>query len=97
LRNHGFILAKSGWQLSPAYDLNPVASAHGLHLNITDNNNSLDFELTMEVIDFFQIKLPLAKRILTEVKNSVRKWPVKATNIGINKNEQERMESAFQY
>ncbi|MDM8564994.1 HipA domain-containing protein [Candidatus Halobeggiatoa sp. HSG11] len=97
LRNHGFILAKSGWLLSPAYDLNPVVSAHGLHLNITDNDNSLDFDLAMEVIDFFQIKSPLAKRILIEVKKTVSNWSAKATNIGISRSEQERMEPAFQY
>ena len=34
LRNHGFIFVNRGWQLSPAYDLNPIVTATGLHLNI---------------------------------------------------------------
>lgn len=38
LRNHGFILDKKGWKLSPAYDLNPVTPANGLHLNIMESD-----------------------------------------------------------
>ena len=36
-----------------AYDINPVTPAHGLHLNITDSDNRLDYELAMDVIEFF--------------------------------------------
>lgn len=54
LRNHGFILDKKGWKLSPVYDLNPVTPASGLHLNITESDNRLDFELAMEVIPYFR-------------------------------------------
>jgi len=97
LRNHGFILTAAGWRLSPAYDLNPVTPAYGLHLNITDNDNSLDFELAMEVIDFFRIKPSLARKIRAEVESSVSKWSEKAADIGISKVERERMESAFLY
>lgn len=97
LRNHGFILATNGWQLSPAYDLNPVTPAHGLHLNITEDNNSLDFNLAMEIIDFFRIKPIRAQQIRTEVCNSVKQWPKKATAVGIHRAEQEQMEAAFQY
>ena len=53
LRNHGFIYNQKGWLLSPAYDINPVTTANGLHLNVTDSDNVLDYELAMEVIDFF--------------------------------------------
>jgi len=28
LRNHGFLLTKAGWVLSPAYDVNPVENRH---------------------------------------------------------------------
>ncbi|EDN66191.1 conserved hypothetical protein [Beggiatoa sp. PS] len=97
LRNHGFILTEAGWRLSPAYDLNPVTTADGLHLNITENDNSLDFELAMEVIDYFRIKPSLAQKIQAEVKSSVSKWSKKAKAIGISKTERERMASAFRY
>lgn len=97
LRNHGFILSNNGWQLSPAYDINPVTPARGLHLNITEDDNNLDFNLAMEVIDFFRIKPTQAKKIKKEVCQSVSQWAIKATDSGISRSEQDRMASAFHY
>ncbi len=74
LRNHGFLLAKSGWELSPAYDINPNPQGHGLSLNITDTENSLDFEFAMEVAPFFRISATEAKKILNKVGSTVGKW-----------------------
>ncbi len=42
LRNHGFILQKKGWQLSPAYDINPSIDKDGLASNIDTDTNALD-------------------------------------------------------
>lgn len=95
LRNHGFIYQKNGWILSPAYDVNPVATTNGLHLNITDRDNSLNYDLAMEVIDFFQLKRLNAEKIKSEVLTSVSQWKQTATNIGISRGEQQLMASAF--
>lgn len=58
LRNHGFILVPGkGWKLSQAYDMNPVAHADGLKLNITDADNALDLELAREVTAYFRLNL----------------------------------------
>ena len=56
LRNHGFIYQNGGWILSPAYDINPVTPANGLHLNISDTDNRLDYGLAMDMKDFFPIE-----------------------------------------
>lgn len=95
LRNHGFIYHKGGWLLSPAYDINPVTPAHGLHLNISDNDNSLNYDLVMEVIDFFQLSEARAVEIKNKVLASVRNWETVATNIGLNRAEQQIMRPAF--
>lgn len=95
LRNHGFIYQNHGWVLSPAYDINPVADAQGLHLNISDMDNSLDYELAMAVADFFQLNTTEAERIKNEVITSVRKWRTFAGELGISRSEQERMAPAF--
>jgi serine/threonine-protein kinase HipA len=95
LRNHGFIYHRGGWLLSPAYDVNPVTPAVGLHLNITDSDNSLDYELAMEVIGFFQLNRDQASKIKNEVLISVAQWRSEASKIGISRNEQQMMESAF--
>ncbi|PCJ29642.1 MAG: toxin HipA [Moraxellaceae bacterium] len=95
LRNHGFIYHHGGWILSPAYDVNPVTPANGLHLNITDDNNSLDYDLAMKVINFFQLSEPEADAIKNEVLTSVQQWKTVAKEIGISRSEQVLMEPAF--
>lgn len=95
LRNHGFIYHKGGWILSPAYDVNPVAPANGLHLNITDGDNSLSYDLAMQVIDFFRLDMVTAHKIKDEVLGSVRQWKTIATDIGIARSEQQMMAPAF--
>ncbi len=55
LRNHGFIHTQHGWRLAPAFDLNPVTPASRLHLNITDSDNRLDYDLAVDIIDIFNL------------------------------------------
>ena len=95
LRNHGFIYHQSGWRLSPAYDVNPVTPANGLSLNISDNDNSLNYDIALEVIDFFQLSREQALKIKDEVLVSVAEWRSAASAIGIGRSEQRLMEPAF--
>lgn len=95
LRNHGFIYHDGGWLLSPAYDINPVTPAHGLHLNISDDDNSLNYDVAMGVIDFFQLSQERAEEIKSKVLTSVSKWEVVATKVGLSRGELQVMKSAF--
>lgn len=95
LRNHGFIYKTGGWLLSPAYDINPVTPANGLHLNITTENNSLDYDLAFEVIEFFQLDLAEAEVIKNQVLNAVSGWQNVANEVGISRSEQQLMATAF--
>ena len=95
LRNHGFILSESGWLLSPAYDINPVETGTGLKLNISDNDNSLDLELAMEVHEFFRLSKERATEIMSEVKTAVRTWKNIANKYGLSRAEQELKALAF--
>ena len=95
LRNHGFILTQKGWILSPAYDINPNEDGAGLSLNITDSDNSLDFDIAMEVHEFFRLKESDAIDILKEIKNSVRNWRRLAEKYSISKTDQELKAKAF--
>ena len=97
LRNHGFILQKNGWQLSPAYDINPSIDKDGLSLNIDSNNNALDFDLAKSVGAFFQLNEKQMDDILKEVKVVVKNWKTEATKIGISKAEIILMYSAFKF
>jgi serine/threonine-protein kinase HipA len=95
LRNHGFILEKNGWRLSPAYDINPSIDKNELSLNIDTHNNALDYELAKSVGEYFQLENNEMDCIINEVKKAVSKWKEIAQQIGISRNEQELMKSAF--
>ncbi|MBC8265346.1 MAG: type II toxin-antitoxin system HipA family toxin [Flavobacteriales bacterium] len=95
LRNHGFILEKNGWRLSPAYDINPSIDKNGLSLNIDTHNNALDYELAKSVGEYFQLENNEMDCIIDEVKKSVSKWKEIAQQIGVSRSEQELMKSAF--
>jgi serine/threonine-protein kinase HipA len=95
LRNHGFLFTTQGWILSPAYDVNPVETGMGLKLNITEEDNSLNLDLAMEVHEYFRLTGQKAETILQEVKAAVRQWRKVATEYGISKNSQEIKAPAF--
>lgn len=97
LRNHGFILVPGkGWRLSPAYDMNPVADAHGLRLNVSEADNAIDLDLVRSVAPYFRVTAQLANDIIERSRAVVAQWPNIARQLGIPAREQERMASAFQ-
>lgn len=95
LRNHGFLLTKNGWQLSPAFDLNPGTQGAGLHLNISERDNSLDFDLALSVAKYFRVPNDRAKSIVQITKVAVGQWSKVAGDAGMLKSEMELMEPAF--
>lgn len=95
LRNHGFMLNKYGWRLSPAYDVNPNPVGYGLRLNISENDNSLDLDLAKSVSGFFRITSSKSDEIITQVKIAVSLWRQTAKHYQISKTEMDRMEHAF--
>jgi len=97
LRNHGFILRNTDWQLSPAYDINPSIDKDGLSLNIDMENNALDFDLAKSVGEYFQLKEKQMDEIVKEIKTSVKSWKTEATRIGISNAEIALMSSAFKF
>jgi serine/threonine-protein kinase HipA len=95
LRNHGFILTPRGWILSPAYDINPVETGTGLKLNITEDDNSLDLALALEVSPYFRLSQDRSLQILEEVKRAVRNWKTIARKYGMSNLECELKSTAF--
>ena len=95
LRNHGFILTEKGWILSPAFDINPDEMGTGLSLNISETDNSLNFDLAIEVAKEFRLKKDEGQKIVNEIKNKVSDWKAVAEKYGIPKREQSVIEKAF--
>ena len=95
LRNHGFILTPKGWQLSPAFDINPSTDKNGLALNIDLDNNALNLELAKSVGIYFRLNEVRMNQIIDEVRSSVSVWKRLADEIGISRSEQNLMSPAF--
>ncbi|TNE81229.1 MAG: type II toxin-antitoxin system HipA family toxin [Bacteroidetes bacterium] len=95
LRNHGFILHPEGWVLSPAYDINPVETGTGLSLNISESDNTLDFDLALKVKNYFRLDEEEAHQIISEVTEAVINWKAVAKKYGISNAECELKSRAF--
>jgi len=96
LRNHGFLLSPAGWLLSPAYDVNPVYFGRGLTLNISETDNSLDFDLAFSVAHYFRVNTKIANNIANDISQVVSNWKTFANNHGISSQEQDLMAAAFE-
>ncbi|SFQ79504.1 type II toxin-antitoxin system HipA family toxin [Hymenobacter arizonensis] len=95
LRNHGFLLTSAGWQLAPAYDLNPIPFGQGLRLNISETDNALSLDLAREVAPYFRLKPTQAQHILSQIVAAVQPWRRVAEEYQLGREEQERMQRAF--
>jgi serine/threonine-protein kinase HipA len=95
LRNHGFLLSSRGWTLSPVYDINPDERGAGLKLNISENDNSLDFGLALDVCSYFRLSRKRAEGRYRLANIREYGWRVAATRCGISKREQDRVKGAF--
>ncbi len=96
LRNHGFILDKLGWKLSPMFDVNPNMDGTALSLNVDDNSGRLDLDLIVGVSEYFGIKEGNAKDIISRMQDTIKhSWKFKAKQYGISSSEISLMEKCF--
>lgn len=95
LRNHGFIMNEKGWELSPAYDINPSVEKDGLALNIDADDNALDLDLAIGVGEYFRLGEDDMNQIIEEILSVISNWKHYAKKIGIAQKEQLIMEPAF--
>ncbi|MCP9490148.1 MAG: type II toxin-antitoxin system HipA family toxin [Solirubrobacteraceae bacterium MAG38_C4-C5] len=98
LRNHGFLRASSGgWELAPAFDLNPNPEPGPKHLStaIDDGETSARVELLMRAGPHFRLDDAAARAILREVSDATRRWREVAEQTGIDRATLEQMEPAF--
>ena len=101
LRNHGFLWSgKTGWVLSPAYDLNPVPTdlkARILSTNIDLEEATCSLDLLEAACGYFGLALPTARTIIKEVAEVTKGWRAVASEVGAKASEMTRMASAFEH
>ncbi len=95
LCNHGFVLGKRGWRLSPAYDLTPCPDGVGLKLNVDETDNALDFGLALSTAPYYGVDDSTAREALSRLRQIVGTWRDRAAALGISRASQEEMEPAF--
>ncbi len=101
LRNHAFLYTgPKGWNLSPAYDLNPVPAdikprILSTAIDLIDPTASLD--LTVQMASYFGLKTSQVKMIIKEVGSAVASWREVGAKFKIKKTEIDRMASAFEH
>ena len=100
LRNHGFLRQPSGsWALSPAFDLNPNPAPGPKRLStaidLTDTTASVD--TLMSVAGRFGLDAGAALSVLGEVTHAVAAWREVAIACGLQQEDLEAMEPAFEH
>lgn len=96
LRNHGFILEKTGWRLSPLYDVNPVPEGDELSLCVNEFDPSISIPLAIETAAYYDIAEGVAHRMAEEIVAIVRdNWERLAAEYGLSRGAVEHMRPAF--
>ena len=96
LRNHGFILTRTGWRLSPLFDVNPFPYGEYLALNVSEEDNTIDFDLAVDTAEYYGISNNEAKKIAEEISIVIRNnWERLAVSYKLSRGSIERMRPAF--
>ncbi|MES2481827.1 MAG: HipA domain-containing protein [Pseudomonadota bacterium] len=95
LRNHGFILEKTGWRLAPAFDVNPNLDKAEHVLNIDDSDNRPSLATVLSTRAFYGVSADRASVILKEVTTAVAGWRDLAHRQGIAHADAELTAPAF--
>lgn len=101
LRNHGFLRDRSGWLLSPAYDMNPVPAEMGprvLSLSVdTVGDRTASLQLALDTARYYGLSGQIAEQVAGEVAVAVKGWRDLASPYGIGAAQLSYMESAFEH
>ena len=87
LRNHGFLRAADGWELSPAFDINPSTAKkeHVLCIDESDPRPSTDSALN--TAEYYRLTTVRAEEIIEEVRDAVARWKDVARSQGAKASE----------
>jgi len=75
--------------------MNPVATADGLKLNVSEYDNAQDLDLAKEVAPYFRLTALQAGKVISTIVAAVNGWQETAASLGIPASEQARMARAF--
>ncbi len=85
-RNHAFLLGKDGWELSPAYDMNPTNSMFQALL-IDANTNKSSLNHLYNAHELYMLDETTARGIIMDVTRNMKYWESIAEDIGLPRRE----------
>jgi serine/threonine-protein kinase HipA len=99
LRNHGFLRTVSaGWELAPAFDLNPDPRPGPKHLSTAiEIDDAASIENLMDVAGYFRVDADQARDILGEVLDATSRWRQVADQAGLSRSAITDMAPAFEH
>lgn len=102
LRNHGFLYAgPDGWELSPAFDLNPTPTdvkPRVLSTSLTlDDDCAANLDLALGEHEHYDLRLERAKSIAAEIGRAVAGWRSVAQQHGLSRRACDRLATAFEH
>lgn len=100
LRNHGFLHERGeSWTLAPAFDLNPNpdSGVKDLSTRIDFDSSRASIDTLMSVAPYFRLDEDDAIETLSQVARSVVRWRDVAVSNGIQKQDLDFMEPAFEH
>ncbi len=89
-RNHGFLLTRKGWRLSPAYDMNPTLSENQ-SLLINRTTNLSDLNILLNSAEEYMLTNERAMTIVNEVKGAMASWRTEAARLRLPKRDVEML------
>lgn len=96
LRNHGCLLQRDGWRLSPAFDMNPNRDRAGHALSWDGRHAEPDIERLGATHDHYRLTLRQALAIKDEVVAAAATWRQEAAKLAIPAVEIELMAAVIQ-
>ncbi|NQX35768.1 type II toxin-antitoxin system HipA family toxin [Herbiconiux sp. VKM Ac-2851] len=92
LRNHGFLRARGGWTLSPAFDINPEPVFAAQRVTSVGGASTPDAELRtlLDYAPSFDLDAAGAQGVLREVADAAREWRAVAKRHRIARGELDR-------
>ena len=96
LRNHGFILTKAGWRLSPLYDVNPNIYGNHLSLNVDRDDSTISFDLALSTAKLYGLTEENADSIINEMCKVIKaNWESLAEKYSLSRGARQYMHPAF--
>ncbi len=83
LRNHGFLRSPSGWQLAPAYDMNPSFKKEEHALALDFDNYQPDLNIVIDTAGYYRLERKTAEKIIQQVCDTVSGWGKYAEKYGL--------------